>query len=36
MSDYHSQYDRDISRRLGSIKQKFFDEIVDKIIESIF
>ena len=28
--------DRDILRRVGSIKQKYFDEIVDKIIESIF
>ncbi|MBO6143832.1 MAG: type II toxin-antitoxin system PemK/MazF family toxin [Prevotella sp.] len=28
--------DNSILRRLGSIKQKYFDEIVDKIIESIF
>lgn len=28
--------ERDISRRLGTIKQKYFDEIVDRIIESIF
>lgn len=28
--------ERDVVRRLGSIKQKYFDEIVDKIIESIF
>lgn len=28
--------ERDVNRRLGSIKQKFFDEIVDKIINSIF
>ena len=28
--------DRDVIRKLGSIKQKYFDEIVDKIIESIF
>lgn len=25
-----------VIRRLGSIKQKYFDEIVDKIIETIF
>ena len=28
--------ERDVTRRLGSIKKKYFDEIVDKIIESIF
>lgn len=28
--------ERDINRRLGTIKQQYFDEIVDKIIESIF
>ena len=28
--------DRDINRRLGSIKQEYFDEIVDKVIESVF
>lgn len=28
--------ERDVTRRLGSIKQKYFDEIVDKIIVSIF
>ena len=28
--------ERDVNRRLGSIKQRFFDEIVDKIINSIF
>lgn len=28
--------ERDVVKRLGSIKQKYFDEIVDKIIESIF
>lgn len=28
--------DRDIIRRLGSIKQVYFDEIVDKVIESVF
>ena len=28
--------ERDVQRRLGSIKQKYFDEIVDKIIVSIF
>ena len=28
--------ERDVQRRLGSIKQKYFDEIVDKIVESIF
>ena len=28
--------ERDVTRRLGSIKQKYFNEIVDKIIESIF
>jgi hypothetical protein len=28
--------DTGILRRLGSIKQKYFDEIVDKIVESIF
>ena len=28
--------DRDIIRRLGSIKQEYFDKIVDKVIESVF
>ena len=28
--------ERDVTRRLGSIKQLYFDEIVDKIIETIF
>lgn len=28
--------DTGILRRLGSIKQQYFDEIVDKIVESIF
>ena len=28
--------ERDIYRRLGSIKDKYFNEIVDKTIESIF
>ena len=28
--------ERDIYRRLGSIKEKYFNEIVDKTIESIF
>ena len=28
--------ERDVVKRLGCIKQKYFDEIVDKIIESIF
>ena len=28
--------ERDIMCRLGSIKQKYFDEIVDKVIESVF
>ncbi len=28
--------ERDIYRKLGSIKDKFFNEIVDKTIESIF
>ena len=28
--------ERDVQRRLDSIKQKYFDEIVDKIIVSIF
>ena len=28
--------ERDVVKRLGSIKQKYFDEIVDKIIVSIF
>ena len=28
--------ERDVVRRLGSIKQAYFDEIVDKIIDSIF
>ena len=28
--------DRDIIRRLGSVKQEYFDEIVDKVIESVF
>ena len=28
--------DRDIVRRLGSIKTKYFNEIVDKVIASVF
>ena len=28
--------ERDIIRRLGTIKERFFNEIVDKTIESIF
>ena len=28
--------EKDISRRLGSIKEDYFNEIVDKIIASIF
>lgn len=28
--------ERDINRRLGTVKQEYFDEIVDKIIYSIF
>lgn len=28
--------ERDVTRSLGSIKQPYFDEIVDKIVESIF
>ena len=28
--------ERDITRRLGAVRQRYFDEIVDKIIESIF
>ena len=28
--------ERDVTRRLGSIKEKYFNEIVDKIIYSIF
>ena len=28
--------ERDVVRRLGSIKEKYFNEIVDKIIVSIF
>ena len=28
--------ERDVVRRLGSIKEQYFNEIVDKIIESIF
>ena len=28
--------ERDVQRRLGCIKQKYFDEIVDMIIVSIF
>jgi len=28
--------ERDVQRRLGSIKQQYFNEIVDKIVESIF
>ena len=28
--------ERDVQRKLGSIKQKYFDEIVDKIVDSIF
>ena len=35
---YHQRdiVERDIYRRLGSIKEKYFNEIVDKTIESIF
>ena len=28
--------ERDVTRRLGAIKEKYFNEIVDKVIESIF
>ena len=28
--------ERDILRRLGAIKERYFNEIVDKTIESIF
>lgn len=28
--------ERDVQRRLGSIKEKYFNEIVDKIVSSIF
>ena len=28
--------ERDVNRKLGSIKEKYFNEIVDKTIESIF
>ena len=28
--------ERDIIRRLGSVRLKYFDEIVDKVIESVF
>lgn len=28
--------ERDVNRRLGSVKEKYFNEIVDKTIESIF
>ena len=28
--------ERDVYRRLGSIKEKYFNEIIDKVIESIF
>ena len=28
--------ERDIIRRLGAVKKKYFDEIVDKVIESVF
>ena len=28
--------ERDVQRRLGSIKEKYFNEIVDKIVDSIF
>ena len=28
--------ERDVVRKLGSIKEEYFNEIVDKIIESIF
>ena len=28
--------DRDVIRKLGSIKRQYFNEIVDKIIETIF
>jgi len=28
--------ERDVTRRLGSIKEQFFNEIIDKIVESIF
>lgn len=28
--------ERDVNRKLGAIKEKYYNEIVDKIIESIF
>ena len=28
--------ERDVTRRLGSVKERYFNEIVDKIIDSIF
>ena len=28
--------ERDVQRRLGSIKERYFNEIVDKIVDSIF
>jgi len=28
--------ERDVNRKLGSIKEQYFNEIIDKIIESIF
>jgi len=28
--------ERDVVRKLGTIKEEYFNEIVDKIIESIF
>ena len=34
--DFESNDRRDVQRRLGSIKQEYFDEILDKMIESIF
>jgi mRNA-degrading endonuclease toxin of MazEF toxin-antitoxin module len=28
--------ERDVTRRIGTIKERYFEEIVDKVIESIF
>ena len=33
---YHQKNIVEVNRRLGTVKQPYFDEIVDKIIESIF
>jgi hypothetical protein len=36
MSIIAGYVERDVIRRIGTIKERYFEEIVDKIIESIF